>query len=85
MDHDLIAWVDLLTKLGFPTSTIIMGAWAWLERRERIQADDRHRTEREMDRDEMRELTKDSIIANQSTTSAVSILTSLLSAPRGRG
>jgi hypothetical protein len=82
----LVDWVDFLTKLGFPTSTIIMGMWAWAERTERIRSENRHRSEREADRDEVRELTRDSILANQSATAAVSTLTSLLAAPRkGRG
>jgi hypothetical protein len=82
----LIDWVDLLTKLGFPTSTIIMGMWAWAERTERIRSETRHREDRETDREEVRQLTRDSILSNQSSASAVSTLTSLLAAPkRGRG
>lgn len=86
MDPGLLEWVGLLAKLGFPVSTIIMGALWWLERSERIRAENRHRSERESDREESRELTRDSILANQSAAAAVSMLTSLLGAPRkGRG
>lgn len=86
MNPALVDWVDFLTKLGFPTSTVIMGVMWWIEHSERVQAAEQHRLEREADREEMRQALRESIESNLSTGAAVSTLTSLLGAPRkGRG
>jgi hypothetical protein len=82
MDHALVDWVDFLTKLGFPTSTIIFGMLWWIERRDRVASETQHRLDRESDKEDLREITRDAIETGKNSTFAVSALTSLLGSRR---
>ena len=87
MDPSLIEFIGILVKFGSPPSLIIVATWAYLERMDRIAIEKQSRIDREAHIVKLEALARESILASQNSTSAVSTLTSLLGAPRrgGRG
>lgn len=84
MDTELIQFLAMLVKFGSPPSLIIASAWAFFERKDRIASEKQHRLDRELDRQRLELLAKESIQAIQNSNFTASTLTSLLSGPRPR-
>jgi hypothetical protein len=86
MDIPLTEWLGVLAKLGLQTPAIIMGIMLWWAMRDRKQSEERQRFERDRYEDELRDLIREQIDTNKNTSSALSMLVSLLGSPRkGRG
>ena len=87
MDLPLPDWIGILTKLGLPVSTIIMGLMWWLSERKRSQAEERSREDRERYEEDLRDIIRESIESNKNTSFALSTLVSLLGSnpKKGRG
>jgi uncharacterized membrane protein YciS (DUF1049 family) len=80
-------WMAILKTLGLTSSGLIMGAMWWTERRDRRAAEKRQQLERDRYEEELMSLTREVVQSNQTTSSALSTLVSVLgSGPRkGRG
>lgn len=85
MDSELMAFLGMLLKFGSPPSLLITTAWAFLERRDRLESERQHREDREEDRKRLETVAKESIQAIQNSNFTASTLTSLLAGPRGKG
>jgi hypothetical protein len=85
MEPGLMDFVGILVKFGSPPSLIIVAVWAYLERMDRISIERQARIDREVHTAKLEALARESILASQSSTAAVSTLTSLLGGPRRGG